>query len=925
MLKRFSFYFFLLFMLFTGACGDQESTIRQRRFALSPADDFVITIKSDNPGDSADDQFTVYGRPDIYNYDIDCNDDGIWEGRHLTDTYTCDYSTLGGPGTYTLRIRGLYPGFAAPGNPEKIMSVEQWGSNRWEIFNFRDAIHLKVNAQDTPRFQNGATLYNAFRNTNLSPSIGNWNWDTSKVVEMWSTFRESNFNEDISSWDTSNVTSFNYIFEDATAFNQDIGHWNTGSATSFGAMFDGATAFDRNLSQWNVENSVFFFRFTKDHHLSTPNYDALLIGWSANPVNSPPRARDFHMGTSTYCTGGAGRDAFIAAGWTVIDGGRRCDVNVEIGADISEIETSSAQVPQLLILGTLETSETISIVDTGQGSATIGLDYQFASPLVITIPPGTYDGTSATAIDITGLTIIDDSLVESDENIVLEIVQPSTMINFTDANNDGNTHTRFTYTIVNQDTCSVHDDCLGNKVCNLTKTPTLCQDADMCGNSVIESGEACDDGNSDPQDGCNDLCFVELGFTCVDDGECASALCDTSTMPSLCELPDTCGNGRLELNEICDDGNLILSDGCDGDCKLEDGIECEKSSDCASGICDGTSQPAKCEASGVCGNAIQEPGEGCDDGNNEAGDGCDENCKLEDENNCVGDRNCKEGFVCGAEKRCILECESDGDCGGKTCDRGRCLMCDRDADCADNFVCDQDRQQCKASCLMDNDCFPSGFCDSERSHCVECRDSLDCLDDETCNGGACENAVCNLNDSCQSSCQNTQDCASIVGRSFCDTAAMNCVECLESSDCKDGEVCQDHQCQPGCGQDSDCAEGHCNDDGLCVDCLETQDCPSGICENAQCVDECQKSEDCKDGYYCALNEGRCKKGCDEDESCDEGSCRLEDHVCVLPAKPEKEPEAIPRDVVESGCGCATRSTGSPFWFFLFGIFLWRRR
>src|SRR5215471_18090034 len=44
-----------------------------------------------------------------------------------------------------------------------------------------------------------------------------------------------------------------------------------------------------------------------------------------------------------------------------------------------------------------------------------------------------------------------------------------------------------------------------------------CDDAQssrVCGDSTIETGEQCDDGNAVPGDGCSGVCQIEPGYTC---------------------------------------------------------------------------------------------------------------------------------------------------------------------------------------------------------------------------------------------------------------------------------------------------------------------------------------------------------------------------------------------------------------------------
>lgn len=95
----------------------------------------------------------------------------------------------------------------------------------------------------------------------------------------------------------------------------------------------------------------------------------------------------------------------------------------------------------------------------------------------------------------------------------------------------------------------------------------------VCGNGFVEAGEACDDGNATPEDGCSSSCAPEfcgdgvvqagLGETC-DDGNSASE----DGCSALCQA-EFCGDGVVQggLGEVCDDGNGDDFDLCRNDCQ----------------------------------------------------------------------------------------------------------------------------------------------------------------------------------------------------------------------------------------------------------------------------------------------------------------------------------------------------------------------
>jgi hypothetical protein len=66
-------------------------------------DDFIIKVKTDNSGISANTEFTipVDTANNNYNYNVDCNNDGTFEASNQTGDYTCSYASAG---TYEVRI-----------------------------------------------------------------------------------------------------------------------------------------------------------------------------------------------------------------------------------------------------------------------------------------------------------------------------------------------------------------------------------------------------------------------------------------------------------------------------------------------------------------------------------------------------------------------------------------------------------------------------------------------------------------------------------------------------------------------------------------------------------------------------------------------------------------------------------------------------
>ena len=133
----------------------------------------------------------------------------------------------------------------------------------------------------------------------------------------------SDFNQNISTWNTSNVANMSVMFSGATTFNQNIGSWDVSKVTNMEFMFRSASAFNQNIGSWDVE-AVTNLRFILNGTaLSTPNYDALLIGWDALELQN--NLFFFSAGAAKYSAGaGATARANIIAtdNWIIFsDGG----------------------------------------------------------------------------------------------------------------------------------------------------------------------------------------------------------------------------------------------------------------------------------------------------------------------------------------------------------------------------------------------------------------------------------------------------------------------------------------------------------------------------------------------------------------------------------------------------------------------------
>lgn len=152
-------------------------------------------------------------------------------------------------------------------------------------------------------------------------------WDVSGVTSMGSMFNTAqSFNQDISAWNTGSVTSMQAMFNGASSFSQPIGTWNTSNVSNMSLMFRNNSTFNEDISGWSIASLTNASQFFTQGGLSTANYDALLDSTSGWPSQSTIQNNTtLAMATSRY-TGGSnaetGRNLLTGTyGWTITDGG----------------------------------------------------------------------------------------------------------------------------------------------------------------------------------------------------------------------------------------------------------------------------------------------------------------------------------------------------------------------------------------------------------------------------------------------------------------------------------------------------------------------------------------------------------------------------------------------------------------------------
>ncbi len=217
-----------------------------------------------------------------YNYDVDIDDDGVYDFTGITGPFQ---HTFPSAGTHTIRIIGDYPNTylidSAAAQNEQLTSVNQWGAIEWKSMNGAfSGVNTDFIATDVPDLSQVTDMSYMFANSAIN-NLDVSRWDVSSVTNMRSMFSGADFADpDVSNWDVSSVTNMDSMFAAAFLANPDVSNWDVSSVISMGSMFAAAFLANPDVSNWDVSSVTNMSSMFNTANVANPN----VSNWDVSSV-----------------------------------------------------------------------------------------------------------------------------------------------------------------------------------------------------------------------------------------------------------------------------------------------------------------------------------------------------------------------------------------------------------------------------------------------------------------------------------------------------------------------------------------------------------------------------------------------------------------------------------------------------------------
>ena len=352
-----------------------------------------------------------------------------------------------------------------------------------------------------------------------------------------------------------------------------------------------------------------------------------------------------------------------------------------------------------------------------------------------------------------------------------------------------------------------------------------------------------------------------------------NALCTVVDHQATCSCPPSTRGDANDRNLGCFRVDCIENDDCPSDRSCDrQTYKCSNpcdQTDCYNGLCQVRNRQAVCQ----CAPGFRSTADNrCVDIDECSSNPCHPTAVCR---NTPGNYQCAcppglvgEPFKGGCRKP--GQCVADSDCPlTAACLSGVCKdPCSQPGACGTSAECVTENHSPVCRCPFQTNGNPKVEC-----YALQCVDSSDCGERETCTGNKCVDACAASN-----ACGANSDCTPQAHRPICRCKAgftgspfQGCVTlllCTSESQCPTGQTCVAGSCVSRCQSSRDCLPSQQCIEGKCRPaCSDNSHCPaSQTCLNSVCVPEarCRSDKDCGEGLSCQTTAGQaaeCRNPC----------------------------------------------------------------
>jgi len=171
-------------------------------------------------------------------------------------------------------------------------------------------------------------FFDSLNSSVFNKPIGGWN--TSSVTDMNAMFRgAAKFDQNIGNWDTSIVTNMSNMFREAIYFDQPIGNWTTSSVTDMSYMFYNAKSFNQNIGGWTtskVNNMIAVFYGASVFNRPIGLWDTSIVSDMGYMFYN---AKAFNQNIGGWTTNSVNSMGYMFNGATVFNNGQASGLNTQ--------------------------------------------------------------------------------------------------------------------------------------------------------------------------------------------------------------------------------------------------------------------------------------------------------------------------------------------------------------------------------------------------------------------------------------------------------------------------------------------------------------------------------------------------------------------------------------------------------------------